>query len=94
MSSRQPPGDLGHVLPFVKLTREKLGELQANDDAQDKKLGAHDASLGALHRDLATLRNLLDIRSEAADVEAKRTREQVRAVDAVLKSLRERLNGH
>jgi chromosome segregation ATPase len=94
MSSRQPPGDLGHMLPFVKHARAKLNELQANDEKQAAKLSEHDKALGALHQDLMTLNNLLDIRAEALDAESKKTREQLRAVDAVLKSLKERLNGH
>jgi hypothetical protein len=94
MTSRQPPGDLGHVLPFVKLTRTKLDELTANDEAQAKKLDEHDKALGAIHQDLVTLGSLLDIRAESLDAEAKRTREQLRAIDAVLTKLKERLNGH
>lgn len=36
MTSRQPPGDLGHVLPFVKLTRLKLVEIQQAGERHEK----------------------------------------------------------
>jgi hypothetical protein len=93
MPSRQPPGDLGHVLPFVKLTRAKLRELTAtdaghtaaldelreNDEKQDRKLSAHDESFGLLYRDLETLQTLMQA--------------QVNAINETLTKIRGRLNG-
>lgn len=79
MSSRQPPGDLGHVLPFIKLTRAKLGELQTNDEKQAAKLGEHDDAFAGVAQDLETLKNLLEIK--------------VGAIDETLRKIRGRLNG-
>mgnify|MGYP001578252576 CR=1 FL=1 len=79
MTSRQPPGDLGHVLPFVKLTRAKLAVLAKNDEAQARKLSAHDEAFGLLYKDLETLQTLMQT--------------QLDAVSETLAKIRGRLNG-
>lgn len=79
MTSRQPPGDLGHVLPFVKLTKAKLAELAENDEKQARKLSAHDDAFGLIYKDLATLQELMQ--------------SQLDAVTATMQSIRARLNG-
>jgi hypothetical protein len=79
MASRQPSGDLGHVLPFIKLTRAKLRELAANDEKQGRKLSAHDEAFGLLYRDLETLQTLMQA--------------QVNAINETLAKIRGRLNG-
>ena len=79
MTSRQPPGDLGHVLPFVKLTRLKLAALAENDEKQAAKLSEHDDAFAGVVQDLETLKNLLEIK--------------VGAIDETLKLIRGRLNG-
>ncbi len=94
MASRQPPGDLGHVLPFVKLTRAKLRELTAtdaeradaidelreHDEKQTRKLSAHDDAFGQLYSDLQVLQTLMQT--------------QLDAVTETLAKIRGRLNGH
>lgn len=79
MSSRQPPGDLGHFLPFAKLTRAKLNELQDNDEKQAAKLSEHDDAFAGVAQDLETLKNLLEIK--------------MNAIDDTLRVIRGRLNG-
>ena len=79
MTSRQPPGDLGHVLPFVKLTRLKLAALTENDDKQERKLSAHDEAFGLLYKDLETLQALMQT--------------QLDAVKETMDRIRGRLNG-
>lgn len=79
MTSRQPPGDLGHVLPFVKLTKLKLAELTENDEKQTRKLSAHDEAFGLLYKDLEVLQTL--------------TQTQLDAVNETLQRMRERMNG-
>ncbi len=80
MASRQPPGDLGHVLPFVKLTRAKLRELTENDEKQARKLSSHDDAFGQLYSDLQVLQTLMQT--------------QLDAVTETLAKIRGRLNGH
>jgi hypothetical protein len=94
VASRQHPSDLALVIPYLRRVEETASELREHDGQQSKKLDEHDKALGAIHQDLVTLGSLLDIRAESLDAEAKRTREQLRAIDAVVKALRERLNGH
>ena len=72
MTSRQPPGDLGHVLPFVKLTRLKLAALAENDEAQARKLGEHDRAFAAFHQDLETLKNLHQAQIDHIDAMLRR----------------------
>lgn len=67
MTSRQPPGDLGHVLPFVKLTRLKLAEIQEsgkrheqNDDARFRELQG-DKGMAGIHRLLTHLGERLTV---------------------------------
>lgn len=86
MTSRQPPGDLGHVLPFVKLTRAKLRELtdadaalRENDEKQARKLSQHDEAFGLIYKDLEALQTLMQT--------------QLNAVTDTLKAIRSRLNG-
>jgi len=93
MTSRQPPGDLGHVLPFVRLAKlkfreltasderqaAKLDELQENDDKQARKLSAHDESFGQLYNDLQVLQTLMQT--------------QLNAVTETLERIRGRMNG-
>jgi len=79
MASRQPPGDLGHVLPFVKLTRAKLRELTENDDKQTRKLSSHDDAFGQLYSDLQVLQTLMQT--------------QLDAVTETLERIRGRMNG-
>ncbi len=79
MTSRQPPGDLGHVLPFVKLAKLKFRELTANDEKQAAKLSEHDDAFAGVAQDLETLKNLLEIK--------------VGAIDETLRLIRGRLNG-
>ena len=74
MTSRQPPGDLGHVLPFVKLTRAKLRELTENDDKQARKLSSHDESFGQLYNDLQVLQTLMQTQLDAVTETMERIR--------------------
>lgn len=75
----QPPGDLGHILPYVKYAGATFDELRANDEAQAKKLGEHDKAFAGMHQELETLRNLLTV--------------QVGHIDETLRRMRERMNG-
>lgn len=74
MTSRQPPGDLGHVLPFVKLTRAKLAELSDSDEKQARKLSQHDEAFGLLYKDLEALSVLMQTQLDAV----KETMERIR----------------
>ena len=74
MASRQPTGDLGHVLPFVKLTRAKLRELTENDEKQTRKLSAHDDAFGQLYNDLQVLQTLMQTQLDAVTETMERIR--------------------
>ncbi len=74
MSARQPAGDLGHILPFVKLTRLKLAELAENDRKQERKLSQHDESFGLLYKDLEAMSLALQVQLDAV----KETMERIR----------------
>ena len=63
----QPPGDLGHVLPFVKLTRLKLAEIQnagreheQHDEARFRELQG-DKGMAGIHRLLTHLSERLTV---------------------------------
>jgi hypothetical protein len=87
MPSRQPPGDLGHVLPFVKLTRLKLAEIQKasreheqNDDARFRELQG-DKGIAGIHHALGHITNMLTVIQDAQIEGFRRINERMDSIE-------------